>query len=65
MVRLAQLSAAHRQILAAMYAGSRLQVQRTLDGDKCYRLVALDSGALTEVDGRAVAKPRRVEPGRQ
>ncbi len=56
MVRLAQLSNVHRQILAAMHAGSRLQVQRTLDGDKRYRLVELDSGAFTNVDGGAVAR---------
>ena len=48
------LSAQQEALLAALQQGDRLQVHRTLDGLKQYRLHRLDASATVEVPSSAV-----------
>lgn len=49
-----RLSAPQRALLTALQAGDRLNVQRTLDGAKRYRLHARDDAAVVEIDATVV-----------
>lgn len=49
-----RFSAPQRALLIALQAGDRLQVQRTLDGAKVYRLHAHDGADAHEVAGAIV-----------
>lgn len=49
-----RLSAPQRALLIALQAGDRLQVQRTLDGAKRYRLHARDDAAVVAIAATVV-----------